>query len=86
MNNTEAIRMNIGSSEIIDMEVKETDNIGFTIENNASNSNYNRLFNKPQINSVELIGNKSSSDLNLQPAGNYANTRITNIEIDNLFR
>lgn len=86
MNNTEAIKMNIGGSKKIDIEVKETDNMSFTIENNASNSNYNKLFNKPQINSVELIGNKNSSDLNLQPAGNYANTRITNIEIDNLFR
>lgn len=30
-----------------------------------------QLTNKPQINSVELSGNKSLSDLGIQPAGNY---------------
>lgn len=34
-------------------------------------SNYNALTNKPKINNVELNGNKTSSDLGLQPAGNY---------------
>lgn len=35
-------------------------------------SNYNALTNKPKINNIELNGNKTSSDLGLQPAGNYA--------------
>lgn len=34
-------------------------------------SDYTQLTNKPQINSVELTGNKSLSDLGIQPAGNY---------------
>lgn len=38
---------------------------------NAGSSDYNNLTNKPQINSVELSGNKSLSDLGIQPAGNY---------------
>lgn len=29
--------------------------------------NYNELYNKPQINGVELIGNKNSDELGLQP-------------------
>lgn len=33
--------------------------------------NYNDLSNKPQINGVELSGNKTAADLELQPAGNY---------------
>lgn len=37
---------------------------------------YEELENKPQINDVELIGNKSLEDLNT--------TRLTNIEIDNI--
>lgn len=28
---------------------------------------YNKLFNKPQINYVELIGNKNSEELGLEP-------------------
>ena len=35
-------------------------------------SDYTNLTNKPKINNVELNGNKTSSDLGLQPAGNYA--------------
>lgn len=35
-------------------------------------SDYPDLTNKPKINNVELNGNKTSSDLGLQPAGNYA--------------
>lgn len=34
-------------------------------------SDYTDLTNKPKINNVELNGNKTSSDLGLQPAGNY---------------
>lgn len=35
-------------------------------------SNYNALTNKPKINNVELVGNKSLNDLGIQPKGNYA--------------
>lgn len=79
MNNdtTEVITMTIGSSR---------EPVNIDVLNAAGTSNYERLLNKPQINSVELIGNKTSDELNLQPAGNYANTRVTNTEIDSLFR
>ena len=49
-------------------------------------TNYNELTNKPKINNVELVDNKTLSDLGVQPEGNYANTRVTNTEIDDLFR
>lgn len=45
-------------------------NGNINIESGASN--YPDLTNKPKINNVELNGNKTSSDLGLQPAGNYA--------------
>ena len=35
-------------------------------------SDYTDLTNKPKINNVELVGNKSLNDLGIQPAGNYA--------------
>ena len=37
---------------------------------------YTDLENKPQINSVTLSGNKSLSDLGVQPAGNYLTSEI----------
>ena len=46
----------------------------FTVTNGSGGSgtgNYTDLINKPTINNVELNGNKTSSDLGLQPAGNY---------------
>ena len=38
----------------------------------SGTTDYEGLTNKPQINNVELSGNKTSGDLGLQPAGNYA--------------
>ena len=46
---------------------------------------YAELENKPKINDIELNGNKSLDNLGIQHKGNYANTRVTNLEIDNLF-
>lgn len=46
---------------------------------------YLNLINKPSINNVELTGNKTLDSLGVQEKGNYANTRVTNLEIDNLF-
>ena len=42
---------------------------------------YSQLTNKPSINSVELNGNKSLSDLGIQPSGSYAtSTELGNEE------
>lgn len=45
---------------------------------------YRWIRNKPQINGVELSGNKTSEDLGVQPAGEYADTPIINPEIDEI--
>ena len=42
-----------------------------TIESSGGTANYDELENRPQINSTTLTGNKSLSDLGIQPAGNY---------------
>ena len=39
--------------------------------NTSGTSDYNELINKPQINSVELHGNKTLDELGIQPKGNY---------------
>ena len=41
------------------------------ISGSGGTTDNTQLTNKPQINSVELSGNKSLSDLGIQPAGNY---------------
>lgn len=39
-----------------------------------SDNNYNNLENKPKINGVEVVGNKTLDDLGIQPKGEYAKT------------
>lgn len=41
---------------------------------------YNRFYNKPQINGVELIGNRLSADIHVQDEMD----EITNQDIDNI--
>ena len=83
--NQEASMIVGNTSENIDFNIQDTGNINFEMTSQQGTSNYERLFNKPKINSIELIGNKTGDELNLQEKGNYANTRVTNLEIDNLF-
>ena len=47
----------------------------------SGSNDYNDLRNKPSINEVILIGNKTLPQLDIQPTNTYAN----NIDIDNLF-
>lgn len=60
------------------------------IDLNAGSSDYNNLTNKPQINSVELSGNKTLTDLGIQAAGNYAlksdiPTKVSELQNDSQF-
>ena len=72
------VSMNIGNNNLeIDFQMSDTPTVS---------KNYNDLINQPRINSVVLINNRTSDELGLQPAGEYANSKITNIEIDDLFR
>lgn len=71
---TEVISSNLASGIII-KEPKSA-----TI---SASSNYEEVTNKPSINSVELLGNKTHTDLGLQPAGDYAlNTRVDELETE----
>ena len=45
---------------------------------------YNRLINKPKINYVELVENKTLDDLNIQVKGDYPDQALTNAEIEAL--
>lgn len=56
------------------VEVDET-------EGNEQVIDYNQAQNKPSINGVALVGDKTSEDLGLQPAGDY----LTNDEADDKF-
>ena len=70
----------------------KVDNNTITIEDGVIsthvefNKNYNTLTNKPQINGIELSGNKTLTELGVQPAGNYLTSipaeYVTNSELN----
>lgn len=86
MNNTYEINLN--DNDTLDLSINEPNNLSFDMLSeiiNIGTNNYNQLINKPSINDIELIGNKTLDNLGIQEKGNYANTRVTNLEIDSLF-
>lgn len=46
-------------------------------------TNYEDLYNKPQINNVKLTGSKTLEELGIQPAGTYATEEYVNNAISN---
>ena len=85
----EVIDASVGENEQIDTSVEQGKNeisielqVSKSIE--PSTNDYNRLINKPQINSVELIGNKSLDELDIQVKGDYPDEALTNNEIEEL--
>lgn len=71
INGVNTLSIEAGTNITLDQE-GSTLTINSTGGGGGGTSNYNVLTNKPKINNVELNGNKTSSDLGIQPAGNYA--------------
>lgn len=85
--NNNDINTSFESNNDVNMNIENDSNISFSISDTpVGTNNYNNLVNQPKINSVTLVNNKTSEELGLQPAGSYANSKISNIEIDELFR
>ena len=73
--------------EDLDIILDEQNSIDAEIENSdivptGTTKNYEILDNKPQINNVELVGNKNANDLNLQERMEV----LTNLEIEEILK
>lgn len=73
--------------EDLDIILDEQNSIDAEIENSdivptGTTKNYEILDNKPQINGVELVGNKNANDLNLQERIEV----LTNLEIEEILK
>ena len=77
--NNEILTMENDCEEFVIIEPTTKEIVTFE-ENTGGTSNYEYLTNKPQINSVELVGNKTSSELKLQDEMEA----LTNTDIENL--
>ena len=71
INGQSTINIEAGTNIRIDQQ-GETLTINSTGGGGGGTSDYTQLTNKPSINNVTLSGNKTLSDLGIQPAGNYA--------------
>lgn len=69
--------------EKIYIEVENPPTIEVEVDGNEENTkDYEKLVNKPKINGVEVVGEKSSSDYGLQDEIAFC----TNLDIDKLFK
>lgn len=66
---TTEIRVNVksGSDNALKLDAEN----GLYVVSSGGTTNYEQLSNKPQINSIELIGNRTLDELNIQPKGDY---------------
>lgn len=62
------------------MTIRQGDTI---VAGSIKADDYTALVNKPKINNIELVGNKSLEDLGIQPAGQYVTTTILNTTLEN---
>lgn len=76
------ISFNVSETNNIPLQLSEVPNLNLqvveTINIVDGTNNYNSLKNKPQINSVELQGNKTFDDLGM--------SALTNIDIFNILK
>lgn len=69
--------------EELEVILEDEETLEVDLENDVINygtSDYTKLQNKPSINNVELIGNKTAKDLNLQEEVQA----LTNLEIEEI--
>ena len=88
--NTDSLETEISTAETIEGEVSSNN----TIEGEVNNINvvyieityYNNSYNKPKINGVELLGNKTLDELDIQVKGDYPEEMLTNSDIEALIK
>lgn len=73
-----AIKLTVAEPDMVTLGLDSSDNAMLNVESTTvvSVDDYNRLYNKPSIEGVELVGDKSFEELNLQ--------RLTNAELENM--
>ena len=63
----------------ITMTIESNDEIDLSITNATGTTNYQKLLNKPSINDITLVGNKTSEDLGIQDVITNENKLSSNL-------
>ena len=73
-----AIKLTVAENDAVTLGLDSGDNAALNVESTTvvSVNDYNDLRNKPSIEGVELVGDKSFEELNLQS--------LTNTELENM--
>ena len=73
-----AIKLTVAENDVVTLGLDSGDNAALNVGSTTvvSVNDYNDLRNKPSIEGVELVGDKSFEELNLQ--------RLTNTELENM--
>lgn len=83
----EELKLQLQEEDILDISLDEDSTLNIDMETDTSTEterNYNNLYNKPSINNIELMGNRSLDDLDIQIKGNYPDEALTNQDIENI--
>lgn len=78
----ETMEVTLKKDDMLAVDISANNKLGITDMLPSVASDYNKLFNKPQINEVELIGNKTGKQLGLQDKMDS----LTNLELDELIK
>lgn len=84
---TDEFEINLIDEDTLNIQLENEQNLEIKLENDVAEvvtDSYNKLKNKPQINSIELIGNVSLDSLGIQEAGQCPDEALTNAEIEEL--
>lgn len=73
-----AIKLTVAEPDTVTLGLDLSDNAMLNVESTTvvSVDDYNKLYNKPSIEGIELVGDKSFEELNLQT--------LTNTELENI--
>lgn len=63
---SEIVEMDFIQQNPLEMTLNTKDTLDLEFDSSSGTNNYNSLSNKPQINGVTLVGNKTSKDIKVQ--------------------
>lgn len=82
---TDELEIILEDEDTLELELQEEDTLDVELETDTTEvvtSDYEKLNNLPQINNIDLVGNKTAKDLSLQEEMDV----LTNLEIEEILK